>query len=188
MCDETVARVRETEVGKYVYDVTDGVGGTAYSAAAGALVREMRERGLTLGFAESCTGGLCAKMVTDVPGASSVIRGGFVTYATDTKVSLLGVSEDAIERYGVVSEECAKEMAEGTARALSCDVAVSVTGVAGPGPEGDLPAGHVCFGICVEGESRAFTVNFGAGRSRDTVRTLAALRAIHTALDAVREM
>lgn len=189
-CDEAVALIRERQVGRFIYDVTEDTAQGQGVAVAVALVREMKEKGLTLGFTESCTGGLCAKLVTDVAGASSVLRGGFVTYATDTKVSLAGVPAHIIDTYGVVSEECAAEMASGAAERLCVDLCVSVTGLAGPGGDSErgLPAGHVCFGVCVQGRTRAFSVEFGEGRPRDTVRTLAAMRALHTALEAVREI
>ena len=96
------------------------------------VVEKLREGGLMLATAESCTGGLCAKRITDVPGASQVFCGGVVSYVNEVKMRLLGVKESTLTQFGAVSGETAREMAEGVRRATGADVAVSVTGVAGP--------------------------------------------------------
>lgn len=96
------------------------------------VIEKLRERGLMLATAESCTGGLCAKRLTDVPGASQVFCGGVVSYVNDVKMRLLGVKEETLAKFGAVSGETAREMAEGARLATGADVAVSVTGVAGP--------------------------------------------------------
>lgn len=96
------------------------------------VIEKLRERGLLLATAESCTGGLCAKRLTDVAGASQVFCGGVVSYTNDVKMRLLGVKEETLAQFGAVSGETAREMAEGARKATGADVAVSVTGVAGP--------------------------------------------------------
>lgn len=96
------------------------------------VIEKLRERGLLLATAESCTGGLCAKRLTDVAGASQVFCGGVVSYTNDVKMRLLGVKEETLAKFGAVSGETAREMAEGARKATGADVAVSVTGVAGP--------------------------------------------------------
>ena len=96
------------------------------------VIEKLRERGLLLATAESCTGGLCAKRLTDVAGASQVFCGGVVSYTNDVKMRLLGVKEETLAQFGAVSGETAREMAEGVRQATGADVAVSVTGVAGP--------------------------------------------------------
>lgn len=96
------------------------------------VIEKLRERGLLLATAESCTGGLCAKRLTDVPGASQVFCGGVVSYTNDVKMRLLGVKEETLAQFGAVSGETAREMAAGARKATGADVAVSVTGVAGP--------------------------------------------------------
>ena len=96
------------------------------------VIEKLRERGLLLATAESCTGGLCAKRLTDVAGASQVFCGGVVSYTNDVKMRLLGVKEETLAQFGAVSGETAREMAEGARQATDADVAVSVTGVAGP--------------------------------------------------------
>ena len=96
------------------------------------VIEKLRERGLLLATAESCTGGLCAKRLTDVAGASQVFCGGMVSYTNDVKMRLLGVKEETLAQFGAVSGETAREMAEGVRKTTGADVAVSVTGVAGP--------------------------------------------------------
>ena len=115
---------------------------------AEALVKAFREKGYTLGFAESCTGGLAAATVVSVSGASAVFYGGIVSYDNSVKENLLGVDAAVLQTAGAVSAECAMQMAKGARAALSTDIAVSVTGIAGPGggtPE--KPVGTVYVGI-----------------------------------------
>jgi PncC family amidohydrolase len=93
----------------------------------------LRQRGLRLAIAESCTGGLVSHLVTNVPGSSTYFMGGIVAYAYDAKVRLLGVRWETLEKYGAVSKETALEMARGVRYALATDIGVSITGIAGPG-------------------------------------------------------
>ena len=97
----------------------------------------LREKGLNLATAESCTGGMLADRITNIPGSSEYFRGGVVAYAYEAKVALLKVSWDTLRAYGAVSQETVIEMARGARMALGADVAVSVSGIAGPG--GDMP-------------------------------------------------
>jgi PncC family amidohydrolase len=99
--------------------------------------QKLRARGLKLATAESCTGGLVGDRITDVPGSSDYYLGGAVAYAYETKVAMLGVSWDTLKRYGAVSRETVLEMARGIRNALHADIAVSISGIAGPG--GGLP-------------------------------------------------
>ncbi len=118
------------------------------------VVRGMRARGLKLALAESCTGGLIASRITDVPGASAVLTLGFVTYANEAKVSLLGVSEADLVAHGAVSEPVALQMAEGAIRASGADVAAAVTGIAGPdGGSAEKPVGTVFIAVATRGGS-----------------------------------
>ena len=96
------------------------------------VIQALKTKDLTLGVAESCTGGLIAKRLTDVPGASAAFKGGIVSYTNEVKENILGVPPHMLERYGAVSKEVAAAMAEGARRALGCDIALSATGVAGP--------------------------------------------------------
>ena len=95
----------------------------------------LKERHLTFATAESCTGGRVAERITALPGASAVYRGGVVSYWTEVKAAVLGVPQPLLDQYGAVSEECARAMAEGARRITGADLAVSVTGVAGPDPD-----------------------------------------------------
>lgn len=96
------------------------------------VIQGLKEKGLTLGCAESCTGGLMAKRLTDIPGASAVFKGGIVSYTNEVKQNVLQVPEELLEQHGAVSGQVAAAMAQGARRALGCDIALSSTGVAGP--------------------------------------------------------
>lgn len=112
------------------------------------LLDALRERGLTFAAAESCTGGLIAKRITDLPGASAVFRGGVVSYTNEVKHAVLGVPQELLDEYGAVSAPVAEAMAEGARRITGADFAVSVTGVAGPDKdERGNEVGTVYFGI-----------------------------------------
>jgi nicotinamide-nucleotide amidase len=120
--------------------------------------------------AESCTGGMIAAALTAVTGASQAFDRGFVTYSNDAKHEMLGVRPETIEAFGAVSEEVALEMAEGALRHSSASIAVSVTGIAGPGGSPQKPEGRVCFGLARTGHpTRTETVDFGP-RGREAVR------------------
>jgi nicotinamide-nucleotide amidase len=121
-------------------------------ARAGALLDLCRSRGLKVATAESCTGGLVAALLTEIAGASDVVERGFVTYSNDAKRELLGVRAETLAAYGAVSAETAREMAEGALRGSRADIAVSITGVAGPGGGGaEKPVGLVHFACAVRG-------------------------------------
>ncbi|MEM9130576.1 MAG: CinA family protein [Pseudomonadota bacterium] len=117
--------------------------------------------------AESCTGGMVAAALTDVPGSSTVVDRGFVTYSNAAKVEMLGVSESSLKSFGAVSEEVAQEMADGALACSGAGLAVSITGIAGPGASEHKPEGRVCFGLAHVGhDTRTETKEFGAiGRS-----------------------
>ncbi len=152
---------------------------------ARALVEEGCLRGRTVSFAESCTGGLVSGAVTAIAGSSKVLLGSAVTYALSAKEGLLGVSEAILDGPGAVSSECAAAMAEGSRRVFASDVAVSVTGIAGPGgAEPGKPVGTVWFGVCAVGTLRTCRELFGG--SRDEVREQAVARALEIALEELR--
>ena len=134
----------------------------------------LREKGRTLAAAESCTGGLIAKRITDVPGASGVFMGGVVSYTNIVKHRILGVPADMLEEYGAVSAPVARAMAEGARKATTADCAVSVTGVAGPDrDERGNPVGTVFIGFSSAEETIAERFDFGAA-SREEIRGEAA--------------
>jgi nicotinamide-nucleotide amidase len=137
-------------------------------ARATALLELCRARGLKIATAESCTGGLVAALLTEIPGSSDVVERGFVTYSNEAKRELLGVAESTLARYGAVSEPTAREMAAGALRASRAQIAVSITGVAGPGGGSvEKPVGLVHF-ACAGPRTRLIAVErrFGdLGRS-----------------------
>jgi nicotinamide-nucleotide amidase len=127
------------------------------------LLQRARAVGVTIATAESCTGGMVAAALTDIAGSSDVFDRGFVTYSNAAKVAMLGVTAASLERFGAVSEEVALEMAEGALVQSGAGLAVSVTGIAGPGGSEFKPEGRVCFGVMRRGaQAVAETVEFGA--------------------------
>jgi len=135
--------------------------------------------------AESCTGGMVAVMLTDVAGSSAVVERGFVTYSNAAKTEMLGVSHDTLAARGAVSEEVAREMADGALAHSAAQLAVSITGIAGPGGSERKPEGRVCFGLSMTGRpTQTETREFGAP-GRAEVRRLSrdhALQLLHDAL------
>ncbi|MBR6290487.1 MAG: competence/damage-inducible protein A [Clostridia bacterium] len=169
MCRETAEKVRSTEVGKYIFAETEGA--SPDDGIVTYVSRLLRERGLTVGTAESCTAGMIASRIADLPGSSDILTGGIVSYANEVKTGVLGVDPEVIEKYGAVSEQCARQMAEGARRALGCDIAVSVTGIAGPGggtPE--KPVGTVCFGVSDKNGTETKTLHLGRNSDRGKIR------------------
>ena len=139
------------------------------------LIKELKERGQSIATAESVTGGLVSKLLTDQSGSSAWYWGGVNTYAYEAKVRLLGVKEETLATFGAVSTECAKEMAEGILRQSSADWALSVTGIAGPsGGSEEKPVGTVCFGFASRTlETQSVQVHLSS-HSRDIIRRRAA--------------
>ena len=127
----------------------------------------LSEHGWQITFAESCTGGLLCASLVDLPSASSVLSESYVTYANEAKMRLVGVSEETLRRYGAVSEQTAGEMAKGASERANAQVAISVSGIAGPtGGTEEKPIGTVCFGFFVNGELLTSKEQFGnIGRS-----------------------
>ena len=156
------------------------------SSRAGELVSVAALEGITVGFAESLTGGLISSSVVAVPGASAVLKGSIVSYTNEVKENVLGVSPDIISAHTEVSAECAKAMAEGAKSVLGVDLAVSVTGIAGP--TGELPGkpvGTVYMGYCFRDISGALRLNFEG--DRDTIRTCTVLEALNQAISLIKE-
>jgi nicotinamide-nucleotide amidase len=141
------------------------------------VLEACRRNGLTLATAESCTGGLVGSLLTAVPGASDVFRGGIIAYANAVKTQVLGVPPLVLESHGAVSEACAAAMASGARRVLGADVAVAVTGIAGPaGGTPEKPVGTVCLAWSGGGLDRVMTVLLRG--DRDRIRLLSASRAL----------
>lgn len=140
---------------------------------AAALLQSARYWGYRIATAESCTGGMVAAALTDVAGSSDVFDRGFVTYSNAAKTEMLGVSPETLASFGAVSEEIAAEMADGALAHSCADLAVSITGIAGPGGSEFKPEGRVCFGLARKGKPTITqTIEFGA-QGRDKVRKAA---------------
>ena len=166
-----------------VREVCETLGDVVYGVDVGSLEEVvsglLAERGLTLAAAESCTGGLLSKRMTDLPGASKVFRGGVVSYVNDVKANVLGVPREVLEQYGAVSEETARAMAEGCRRVCGSDLAVSLTGVAGPERDDwGNEVGTVYAALAGPEETICKKLTCGRGRGRDRVRTAAASNAL----------
>jgi len=141
---EVIAKGREMALGIFKEHLVSEDGADLETV----VIRELTARNLSIATVESCTGGLIASRLTDVPGSSAVFEYGFVTYANEAKADLVGVKSETLEEFGAVSEEVAAEMAVGALVESDADIAVSVTGIAGPsGGTDEKPVGTVCFGI-----------------------------------------
>ena len=174
MLAPVVAEVRAA-LGDYVY-------GVDVKGLEEVCFHLLKERGLTLATAESCTGGRVAERITALPGVSSVYRGGVVSYWTSVKAAVLGVPQEILDQYGAVSEPTARAMAEGARQITGADIAVSVTGVAGPDrDERDNPVGLVYIGLAAPDGTFCRRIEAG-NRRREQIQRLAA----NHALDVVR--
>ncbi len=176
----------EAMLAPVVKDVTDFLGNYVYGVDVASLeavcVRLLKEKGLTLATAESCTGGRVAERITALPGVSAVYRGGVVSYWTQVKAGVLGVPQAILDAHGAVSEETARAMAEGARRVTGAEIAVSVTGVAGPDPdERGVPVGIVYIGLATPDGTFCRPLDLGK-RRRDRIQDLAS----NHALDVVR--
>jgi PncC family amidohydrolase len=146
------------------------------------VVGRLLEAGaMTLAIAESCTGGLVGHLITDVPGSSAYYRGGITAYANDLKESLLGVEQETLTQHGAVSEQTAREMAQGVRQALQADLGISVTGIAGPsGGTEEKPVGLVYVALAATDEIRVDRCVFEGDRWENKARSA------QMALDLVR--
>jgi nicotinamide-nucleotide amidase len=171
----TVNKIYE-RLGEYIYAEGDD------NSLANVVVQELLRKKLTVATAESCTGGLLGEKITSIPGASEVYGFGFVTYANEAKEKLLGVDGKILETVGAVSAECAKSMALGAREKSGADIAVSVTGIAGPGGGSEeKPVGTVYIGFCDKNGCDAYL--FHQAGTRERVREKSAL----CALDIIRK-
>ena len=144
-----------------------------------------RARGWRIAAAESCTGGMVSAALTDIAGSSDVFDRGFVTYSNAAKTEMLGVDPATLAAFGAVSEQVAAQMAQGARLRARVDLAVSITGIAGPGGSEFKPEGRVCFGIAAGGCVQVETVEFGA-LGRDKVRLASRDHALALLLKALR--
>ncbi len=163
----------EASIGEFIFGFDD-------DTLVSVLARELTERGQTIATAESCTGGLIAKMLTDVPGASEYFNCGFVTYSNNAKESLLGIDGELIAQKGAVSREVAMAMANGALHKSGSDIAIAVTGIAGPtGGSPDKPLGLVFISVATK--SKVIVEEYNFAHSRSVFRARTALKAIDMA-------
>jgi nicotinamide-nucleotide amidase len=168
----------EAKVRAVVGDIVFGVDGDSMESV---VIELLRSRGLTLGLAESVTGGLVAGRLTNIPGASDVFRGAIVSYSSEVKVDLLGVSAGP-----VVSESAAISMAQGARKVLGSDVGLALTGVAGPNEQDGKPVGTLCIGLAfADGATQARTLQLPG--ARDQMRQLSVISALDVLRRSLRE-
>ena len=172
--NETAARAMLAPVEK---ELRERFGDLIYGADVDSLeavcLPLLKEKGLTLGTAESCTGGLAAKRFTDLPGASAAFKGAVVSYTNEVKNAVLGVPQELLDQYGAVSAPVARAMAQGARRVLGCDLALAFTGLAGPDGDGrGNPVGLVYVALAREGDCHVREIHAAGSRSR--IRTVAA--------------
>ncbi len=148
------------------------------------LLHTAKTKDVHIATAESCTGGMVSAAITDVAGSSAVFDRGFVTYTNAAKVDMLGVQAQTLTDFGAVSEEVAAQMATGARANSNADIAVSITGIAGPGGSEHKPEGRVCFGIASANDCQTQTVEFGA-LGRAAVRVAARDHALQMLIDAI---
>lgn len=143
------------------------------------FLKACRRADVLVATAESCTGGQIVSLLTDIPGSSKMVDCGFVTYSNDAKTAMLGVGNETLEKHGAVSGETAREMAEGALHRSKADIALAVTGIAGPdGGSEEKPVGTVWFAVARTGQATRVEQRHFADRDRDGVRS----DAVHTAL------
>lgn len=179
MCNDMVQRLFDSEIAAYIYGIDTNL--------PEALVETLRKKDKRITFAESCTGGLLAKKITDIPGASEVFCGSIVTYSDDIKTKLLDIDGDIIERNGAVSHKVAVKMARHARLLFNSDIAIGVTGLAGPGgdysdPQNPIPAGRVYIAVSTSHGEEVNKYSFGETLSREKIRELAATAAFSFAL------
>ena len=183
MCAEMIEKVKNSPVGKHIYALDA-------ERIEKLVVAKLKEKGLTLAVAESCTGGYIGKLLTDIPGASAAFAGGFITYSNEAKINLLGVSPETLQKHSAVSPETAMEMARGARERLETDLAVSVTGEAGPNPDPQTgkPVGTVFLGISSAQKTYSVQVKIPPQRNRDYIRNVATNRALREILVFLNEI
>ena len=183
LISKTVEEVK-TVIGRVVYDVDS-------PSVEHSLVKLLSEKKKTIATCESCTGGLVSASITAVPGSSEVFGFGICTYANEAKMRLVGVKADTLEKYGAVSEQTAMEMAEGVRKLSGADIALSLTGIAGPGGgTEEKPVGLVYLGVSVGQKKYAKKMLLGqhATKDREYIRKLAVKNALKTAIEEVMEL
>ena len=167
-------------LGQYIY-------GVDYETLPEALGKRLKEKHLTIALAESCTGGLASSLLTDIPGSSEYLMGSVVSYTNDVKHRLLGVKQETLDTYTAVSEQTAREMAQGIRDRIGTDLGISITGIAGPGGGTPTqPVGLVYIGAADKNGTKVLECRFKAART--TIKLRAAMNALSLAMDRVKAL
>lgn len=181
LCESHAEKIMQSGAGDKVYGIDVGT-------IENAVVQALHKKGVTLSAAESCTGGLIAKRITDISGCSDVFFGGCVTYTNEVKHRLIGVSQNTLDEYGAVSWQTACEMARGVRLATGSDIGISVTGIAGPtGGTAQTPVGTVFIGISTERGEEYRKLSLSSMRSREYIRQASATNAFDMILKKLSE-
>lgn len=183
MCQEMIEKVKNTPVGEHIYALDAEL-------IEKLVVKMLKEKELTLSCAESCTGGYFGKRITDISGASSVFKGGFITYSNEAKMKLLGVSKETLDNFSAVSPQTAEEMAKGAREKLDTDIAISITGEAGPMPDPSTKqdVGTVFVGVSTKENTFSVKLTISRQRDREYIRRVASSRAMKEIVKIAREM
>ena len=172
----------QAEIGEFIY-------GIDVKSLQNAVYLKLREKNLTFASAESCTGGLIGKRITEIAGSSSIYYGGVVAYDNSVKIKLLGVNPETLKKYGAVSEQTAIEMARGAAERLCTDIGVSTTGIAGPGGGTDeKPVGLVYVGVYYKNKARAVRLNLARRMYKDEREMIRYIASSHALREVLREI
>lgn len=162
-------------------EITNILGSKIYSytnkSLAEVVINMLAEQNKYVSFAESCTGGMLTSMLVDIPGSSRVLKESFITYSNEAKIKRLGVKRETLEAYGAVSEQTAKEMAIGLHNATGCDIAVSITGIAGPDDAENKKAGLVYISL-YDGD-QSTTIKYQGRSNREYNRRFSSLNALN---------
>lgn len=183
MCREMIEKVKLSPVGEHIYALD-----AEYIEKL--VVEKLKESKITLSVAESCTGGYLAKRITDVAGASAVFTGGFVTYSNKAKIDLLNVNPETLQNHSAVSSEVAIEMAMGARNQLNTDIAISITGEAGPDPDPTTkkPVGTVFIGVATKTDAYSVNLTISRQRDREYIRKVASSRALKEILTLINNL
>lgn len=177
--DEIIDMVMETKLREHVWNI-------GHEPLEEIIIKKAKEKKITIGFAESCTGGLLSSRITDISGSSTVFLGGICSYANQVKTNVLGVKESTLEQYGAVSTQCAQEMAQGAQKNLACDIAISTTGIAGPnGGSKEKPVGTVCIGV--NSKNKTHTHRFEFQGERLDLKEKFSSKALFLLFDAIQD-
>ncbi len=179
MCDEMIEKIKGYGVAKYLYSIN-------IPSLEATLVKRLCDEGLTLSVAESCTGGLISKRLTDIPGVSSAFLGGVVSYDESVKTGVLGVKEETIKRFSAVSAETAREMADGVRHIMGSDIGVSTTGYAGPGGGSEKdPVGTVYVAVSTKEKTIVKRLSYSSLRDRVFIRRASSSMALGMVLSVI---